>query len=93
MHLRNARADAEGGSDAHRGKVDNEHALHIAEINPVGTISGVGYAASGTLDGTFGAIEFYKGDDAAKVILSALDASTHSQDKVTVLVKPAAEGP
>ena len=93
MHLRHARAHAEGGSGAHRGKVDVQHALAIAEINPVGTISGVGHAASGTFDGTFGAIKFYKGDDAAKVILSALDASTNSQDKVTVLVKLAAEGP
>ena len=93
MHLRHAPAHAEGGSGAHRGKGCNEHALDIAKVNPVVTISGVGDAAFGTLNGTLGAIAFHKGDAVAIVVLFPLDASTTSQEKVTVLVKLAAEGP
>ena len=72
------------------GKVGYEHALGIAQANPVVTISGVGDGAFGVFNGTLGAIDFYKGDSVVIVLLTPLDASTTSQDKLTALAKEAA---
>lgn len=41
------------------GKAGYEHALSIAQAHPVVTINGVGDAAFGTFNGTFGAAEFH----------------------------------
>ena len=73
-----------------RGKAGYEHALSIAQAHPVVTIDGVGDAAFGTFNGTFGAAKFHKGDSVVNVLISPLDANQTSQDKVMVLVKLAA---
>ena len=54
------------------------------------TISGVGDAAFGVFNGTLAAIDFDKGDSVVMVLIRPLDASTTSQEKLTVLAKQAA---